>query len=209
MVLFFKDKNELIYAVDSAENLDSKNISKLEWLFVGKFLSKLSIIYDKYIGPKKTMITPWSTNAVEITQNMAISGVKRIETYILFSNQEKTFDPMLFELYSQLDQDMFKNTIKPEPLTEINDIKAYNEKEGLALNDDEINFISDRCDMRAIKCPKGSLVVWDSRLVHCGMGVLRDRKNPNFRCINYLSYMQTMQTRNRWLQLEPSDLGLY
>ena len=141
MVLFFKDKNELIYAVDSAENLDSKNISKLEWLFVGKFLSKLSIIYDKYIGPKKTMITPWSTNAVEITQNMAISGVKRIETYILFSNQEKTFDPMLFELYSQLDQDMFKNTIKPEPLIEINDIKAYNEKEGLALNDDEINYL--------------------------------------------------------------------
>ncbi|MEO2142766.1 MAG: AIR synthase-related protein, partial [Flavobacteriaceae bacterium] len=141
MVLFFKDKNELIYAVDSAENLDSKNISKLEWLFVGKFLSKLSIIYDKYIGPKKTMITPWSTNAVEITQNMAISGVKRIETYILFSNQEKTFDPMLFELYSQLDQDMFKNTIKPEPLIEISDIKAYNEKEGLALNDDEINYL--------------------------------------------------------------------
>ena len=75
MILFFKDKNELIYAVDSAEDLDSKNIIKLEWLFNSKFISNSPIIQANYIGPKKTMITPWSTNAVEITQNMAINGI--------------------------------------------------------------------------------------------------------------------------------------
>ena len=141
MVLFFKDKNELIYAVDSSEKLDSINIAKLEWLFNGESISSSSVIKSKYIGPKRTMITPWSTNAVEITQNMAISGIKRIETYVLFSKQNKVFDPMLFEKYNQLDQSLFLNTLKPKPIIEICDIKTYNENEGLALNDAEINYL--------------------------------------------------------------------
>ena len=78
MVLFFKDKNELIYAVDSPKDLDSKSISKLEWLFVGKYIDNNQISSKKFLGPKKTMITPWSTNAVEIAQNMAINGLLRI-----------------------------------------------------------------------------------------------------------------------------------
>jgi phosphoribosylformylglycinamidine synthase len=140
MILFFKDKNELIYAVGSAETLDSNNISKLEWLFNGKLISNSLIINCKYIGPKRTMITPWSTNAVEITENMAIKAVERIETYVLY-NKNKVYDPMLFEKYNRLDQDLFLNTLKPESIIEINDIKAYNEKEGLALNDAEINYL--------------------------------------------------------------------
>jgi hypothetical protein len=48
MVLFFKDKNELIYAVDSLEFLDSKDISKLEWLFVGTFLVDTKIILKNF-----------------------------------------------------------------------------------------------------------------------------------------------------------------
>ena len=141
MVLFFKDKNELIYAVDSAEKLDSINIAKLEWLFNGESISSSSVIKSKYIGPKRTMITPWSTNAVEITQNMAINGINRIETYVLFSKQNKVFDPMLFEKYNQLDQSLFLNNLKPKPIIEISDIKAYSEKEGLALNNKEINYL--------------------------------------------------------------------
>lgn len=141
MVLFFKDKNELIYAVDSPKDLDSKNISKLEWLFVGKYIDSNQISSKEFLGPKKTMITPWSTNAVEIAQNMAINGLLRIEVFKPFCESLKSFDPMLFELYDGLNQDIFKNNILPNPLLEIDDINDYNEKEGLALSIEEINYL--------------------------------------------------------------------
>ena len=96
MVHFFKDKNELIYAIDSVEGLDSKNISKLEWLFVATYLKDCKVVPKKYLGPKKTMISPWSTNAVEITQNMAINGLNRIEVFELLKSNSKKFDSMLF-----------------------------------------------------------------------------------------------------------------
>ena len=108
MVLFFKDKNELIYAVDSLKVLDSKDISKLEWLFVGTFLKNTSVILKKFLGPKKTMVTPWSTNAVEITQNMGIEDLLRIEVYKPMNGQSEKFDPMLHEIYKELNQDIFK-----------------------------------------------------------------------------------------------------
>jgi hypothetical protein len=53
MVLFFKDKNELIYSVNSTDVLNSTNISKLEWLFVGNYLNNTKVISEKFIGPKK------------------------------------------------------------------------------------------------------------------------------------------------------------
>ena len=143
MVLFFKDKNELIYAVDSPKDLDSKSISKLEWLFVGKYIDNNQISSKKFLGPKKTMITPWSTNAVEIAQNMAINGLLRIEVFKPFCESLKSFDPMLFELYDGLNQDIFKNNILPNPLLEIDDINHYNEKEGLALSIEEINYLEN------------------------------------------------------------------
>ena len=141
MVLFFKDKNELIYAVDSVEGLDSKNISKLEWLFVATYLKDCKVVPKKYLGPKKTMISPWSTNAVEITQNMGVNSLKRIEVFELLKSNSKKFDPMLFEIYNQLDQEIFKNSIIPDPLIEIEDIASYNEKEGLALSKEEIIYL--------------------------------------------------------------------
>ena len=143
MVLFFKDKNELIYAVDSSETLDSKNISKLEWLFVSRFLNYSKISSKKFLGPKKTMVSPWSTNAVEITQDMSINGILRIEFYTPILKSSQKFDPMLFEIYDGLNQDIFKNSINPDPLIEIDDIKSYNIKEGLALSKEEIDYLEN------------------------------------------------------------------
>jgi phosphoribosylformylglycinamidine synthase len=34
-----------------------------------------------FVGPRAAMITPWSTNAVEITQNMGIKDIIRIEEF--------------------------------------------------------------------------------------------------------------------------------
>ena len=141
MILFFKDKNELIYAADSAEDLDSINIAKLEWLFNSKFISNFPIIKGNYIGPKKTMITPWSTNAVEITQNMGISGIFRIEEMVLADSETAKFDPMLQQVYNGIDQQVFHIPESPESIIYIDDISIYNESEGLALSSDEVQYL--------------------------------------------------------------------
>jgi phosphoribosylformylglycinamidine synthase len=87
------------------------------------------------------MITPWSTNAVEITQNMGISGILRIEEFTYAGTGPVPFDPMLQAAYNDLDQRLFTVDKKPEPLHFISDIAGYNRQEGLALNDEEVAYL--------------------------------------------------------------------
>jgi phosphoribosylformylglycinamidine synthase len=86
------------------------------------------------------MITPWSTNAVEITQNMGIRGILRIETFEVAKGKVH-FDPMLQQLYPSIDQDAFTVHHTPDPAIEIDSIAAYNASEGLALSPDEIAYL--------------------------------------------------------------------
>lgn len=44
------------------------------------------------------------------------------------------------------------------------------------------------CPRRLIKCPKGSMVFWDSRTIHAGQEPSKLRAKPNFRCVAYLCY---------------------
>ena len=132
MILYFKDKFETIFAVESSIELNEINLKKLEWLFVAKHIIQSSI-NSIFIGPKKTMISPWSTNAVEISENMAISGILRIEKFTP-KKSNNDFDPMLLEEYPILDQKLFKVSVSPRPIIEIEDVSDYNLKEGLALN---------------------------------------------------------------------------
>ena len=57
---------------------------------------------ENFVGPRAAMITPWSTNAVEITQNMGISGIIRIEEFQKIAADFQDFDPMLFQKYTEL-----------------------------------------------------------------------------------------------------------
>jgi len=81
MIYFFSNKANTVYAVQKTETLDSSDISKLSWLFGSAQLVQDSKIQDYFVGPRAAMVTPWSTNAVEITQNMDIHGILRIEEY--------------------------------------------------------------------------------------------------------------------------------
>ncbi|MCB0446381.1 MAG: phosphoribosylformylglycinamidine synthase, partial [Gelidibacter sp.] len=94
-----------------------------------------------FVGPRAAMITPWSTNAVEITQNMGIEGIIRIEEFKAVTEDFKGYDPMISEKYKGLNQESFTINIHPEAILEIDDISAYNQKEGLALSDEEINYL--------------------------------------------------------------------
>ena len=143
MIQFFKSQNKSIIAVDSAKPLGQKNIEKLAWLFSEALFIKQQTIQGWFVGPRKEMLTPWSTNAVEITQNMGIEGIRRMEEFYQVDSKKASYDPMLQAMYDNLDQKIFKIDRKPEPILNIDDIAAYNEKEGLALSEDEIEYLEN------------------------------------------------------------------
>ncbi|WP_109829281.1 phosphoribosylformylglycinamidine synthase [Reichenbachiella versicolor] len=137
MVSIFKKNNTTYYLVGSSTTLIKGDISKLIWLFGDAEFLNESSISGEFIGPRREMITPWSTNAVEITQNMGIEGIERIEEF----TTEGNFDPMLNEKYLSLDESVFVIEKEPDPIVEIKDIAAYNEQEGLALSQEEIDYL--------------------------------------------------------------------
>ena len=141
MIQFFKGLDAHILAVESNEAISQDNLKKLEWLFSGATYVNAPKIDGYYVGPRREMITPWSTNAVEITQNMAVSGIKRIEEYFPVKDEKASYDPMLQVLYKGLDQDVFKTDKQPDPIVYITDFKEYNKKEGLALSEPEIAYL--------------------------------------------------------------------
>ncbi len=140
MIYFFGNPAQRLYAVQTIQNLDPSNQDKLVWLFGNQTLIDKKILKGSYVGPLATMITPWSTNAVEITQNMDIDSISRIEMFVAKIPQQE-FDTMLYEVYEGLDQFIFNINITPESIRTINDIEAYNQKEGLALNKEEVNYL--------------------------------------------------------------------
>lgn len=130
-----------MYAVQYAESENSLDVGKLEWLFGGAGRLKDESLAGYFVGPRREMITPWSTNAVEITQNMGISGILRIEEFIGTDNERAPFDPMLKAFYKGLDQHVFTIDKKPDAVVYIGNIREYNQQEGLALNGDEIAYL--------------------------------------------------------------------
>jgi hypothetical protein len=55
--------------------------------------------------------------------------------------------------------------------------------------DEEQFYIEKGCQYKNIKCPKGSMVFWDSRTIHCGIEASKKRTYPNLRAVIYLCYM--------------------
>ena len=139
MILFFGKPKNPITALQIETKLEDVAIEKIVWLLDSPWVNKESIS-GTFIGPRATMITPWSTNAVEITQNMGIQGIIRIEQFTPSQNHNQ-FDPMLFEKYMGLSTTIFDVNIDPESVIEIKDISTYNKKEGLSLNLEEVNYL--------------------------------------------------------------------
>ncbi|MBX2965921.1 MAG: phosphoribosylformylglycinamidine synthase [Cyclobacteriaceae bacterium] len=141
MILFFRSSTNIVFAVGTAQPLQPVDIQKLEWLFGGAKPVAESSLTGYFVGPRKEMITPWSTNAVEITQTMGIAGITRIEEFFIVSGKDARYDRMLQVLYTELGQGLFTIHHQPEPVLEIDNIAAYNEKEGLALSPEEIQYL--------------------------------------------------------------------
>ncbi|MGJ1432411.1 phosphoribosylformylglycinamidine synthase [Sphingobacterium spiritivorum] len=143
MIHFFVNQSNTVYAVQTQKDLSTEDISKLNWLFGNATKIEKTTLDDYYVGPRAAMITPWSTNAVEITQNMAVEGIIRIEEFQPVTADFTDFDPMISQKYNALTQEMYSINITPEPIMDVDDIAAYNKQEGLALNPEEVEYLNN------------------------------------------------------------------
>lgn len=143
MIYFFGNENDTVFAVQTQGPISAANTSKLNWLFGQSHQLEKSVLTDFFVGPRAAMVTPWSTNAVEITQNMGIDGIVRIEEFHKVDAGFADFDPMLSQKYTELNQDIYTINIQPEAVHEIDDIADYNQKEGLALSAEEVEYLNN------------------------------------------------------------------
>ena len=141
MILFFRTPTKSVIATEVSQELASEDIQKLSWLYGEATVENEENLKGCFIGPRREMITPWSTNAVEITQNMGLTGVLRIEEYFPVKDENAEYDPMLQRMYKGLNQEIFTVNIKPQPIVHIENLEEYNEKEGLALSREEMDYL--------------------------------------------------------------------
>ena len=141
MILFFRTPQKSVIATQVDHQLSSEEIHELSWLFGNATLENASTLEGWYVGPRREMITPWSTNAVEITQNMNLHGIARIEEYFPVSGEDAEHDPMLQRMYNGLNQNIFTVNIEPAAIQYVEDLESYNEAEGLALSPAEIEYL--------------------------------------------------------------------
>ena len=141
MILFFRTSQKSVIATEANHKLAQNEIDELSWLYGDAKLEESESLDGYFVGPRREMITPWSTNAVEITQNMNLHGILRIEEYFPVDSKDAEHDPMLQRMYDGLNQDIFTVNHQPEPIKHVEDLEVYNEQEGLALSPEEIEYL--------------------------------------------------------------------
>ena len=141
MILFFKTQNEHVIATEINHQPNQQEIDELSWLYGDATLMAEQALQGFYVGPRREMITPWSTNAVEITQNMNLNGISRIEEFFPVASADADHDPMLQRMYEGIDQNVFTVNHEPEPIKYVDNLEEYNEQEGLALSPEEIEYL--------------------------------------------------------------------
>lgn len=132
----FKKENEA-FVLEANQDLTEEELVKASWLLGSAQIS--DSVEGAYVGPRREMVSSWSTNAVEIFNAAGIEAASRLERFY----QATEFDPMLEVRYQSLSADMLQLEVSREEVRFISDIAAYNREEGLALSDDEVEFLAD------------------------------------------------------------------
>lgn len=141
MIRFFQTPQKTVIATEVDHKLNEQEIKELNWLYGEAMLLDAEQFDGFFVGPRREMVTPWSTNAVEITQNMGLQGISRIEEYFPVASKDVEYDEMLQRMYNGLNQDIFTVNIQPEPIKYVENLEEYNEQEGLALSPEEIEYL--------------------------------------------------------------------
>ena len=142
MIIFYKS-NKSYFVVQNEGYISDESLRKLSWVLGDAVKLDDLIIEGFFIGPRKEMITPWSTNAVEITQNMGVHGITRIEKFKSVDSPAEIYDPMLQVFYKDLSQDIYTIDKLPDPIIQVHNIELFNKNNGLALSENEIKYLED------------------------------------------------------------------
>ena len=124
-ILFFQSDAGSVIAVQTVDNQPQEAIGALQWLFSCPATIEDDKVDGLFVGPRREMLTPWSTTAVEIAENMNIRGLKRIEEYFPVKSEDAAYDKMLQRLYHGLDQKIFTVDHTPDPIEYITDFEEY------------------------------------------------------------------------------------
>jgi len=139
MIVFFKNKDHYIYAAVTQTQLSKQALDKLHGLFQGYAYTTESFTHS-YIGPHPTMVSPWSTNVVEIIENIGIESISRVES---LRPQDETFDPLLEFHYETIGQHIFDQTQRPHDIQwiEATHIDTYQKSQNLNLDPSEVGHL--------------------------------------------------------------------
>jgi len=101
------------------------------------------------VVPRLGTISPWSSKASDIARNCGLSSVQRIERGVVFHTDAKLPD-VAARLHDRMTQTVLRSFeeagrlfehVPPRPLQLIADIRKANRELGLALSDDEIEYL--------------------------------------------------------------------
>lgn len=82
----------------------------------------------------------------------------------------------------------FHREFSEEFIDKCKEVKS--KKDWFHHSEEQLEFYRKRgCIEQRIRCPSGSLVLWDSRTLHCGAGPLHGRANAKFRFVIYVCYL--------------------
>ena len=132
-----------MFLVQASGELSSEHRQILGWLLEADAVAEPEL-KGVFIGPRAEIVSPWSTNAVEIVRNVGVVEVERIEC---FERQPEghppVYDRMVQAVYHGLQRDSLAVDREPEPTAHVSDLDAYNKEGGLALSDEEIAYLEN------------------------------------------------------------------
>lgn len=144
MFTYFFVESKSVYVVQAKSNLQDAQLEVLSWLLEATYIEQSSIAgvvnAGPFIGPRKELISPWSSNACDIVRNVGIESVVRIERFEK-ATPGAEFDPMLQSNYETLDANSLVIDAVPMASFAVEDLRAFNASEGLALSDQEVTFL--------------------------------------------------------------------
>jgi len=144
-VTIFNSK-ECAYLVVSKRRFDSADLDKLSWLLQAEVVPCDSLP-GPFVGPRREMVSPWSTNAVDIAKRVGIDSLIRIEAY-RSATATTELDPMLEERVDVLTQETLNVLGAPQASFAVDSIADFNQVEGLALSAEEIAYLEAQAKKR-------------------------------------------------------------
>lgn len=125
------------YLAQAKTSMSNGSLDILSWLLCANQIESIPV---PFIGPRREMVSPWCSNALEICRTAGVTELIRVEKFHT-PNGECTLDPMLEAKYERFSHDFFSVEREREAVQRVEDIEAFSHQEGLALSVSELDYL--------------------------------------------------------------------